>query len=72
MNSTVRTEGNARLHHVGCVVASLQDCAAGFAAALGTDWDGNVVHDPVQKVNVTFVSPFGAGATMIELIEPVG
>jgi hypothetical protein len=43
-----------KLHHVGFVVSSIQDCAQSFALALGATWDGNIVFDPIQKVRVTF------------------
>jgi methylmalonyl-CoA/ethylmalonyl-CoA epimerase len=58
-----------RLHHVGFVVASIEEGAASFAASLGATWDGNIVFDPLQKVRVTFLSTHADDA-LIELVEP--
>ncbi|HEY6445193.1 MAG TPA: VOC family protein [Acidobacteriaceae bacterium] len=58
-----------RFHHVGFVVASIEEGAASFGASLGATWDGNVVYDPLQKVRVTFLRTHAEDAT-IELVEP--
>jgi methylmalonyl-CoA/ethylmalonyl-CoA epimerase len=59
-----------KLHHVGFVVSSIQDCAQSFALALGATWDGNIVFDPIQKVLVTFFEGRSNKDPLIELVEP--
>ena len=59
-----------RLHHVGYVVASIADVAEAFAASLEATWDGQITHDPLQKVRVTFLQTPGSTDAQIELIEP--
>ena len=57
-------------HHVGFVVVSIQDTAAGFAEALDAQWDGIIIHDPHQRVRVTFLNPGNPADPLFELIEP--
>jgi len=59
-----------RLHHVGFVVSSIQECAESFAQALGATWDGKIVFDPLQKVLVTFFEGRSRTDPLIELVEP--
>jgi methylmalonyl-CoA/ethylmalonyl-CoA epimerase len=59
-----------KLHHIGFVVASIQESGQSFALALGATWDGNVVMDPIQKVRVTFLQGRCSTDPMIELVEP--
>ena len=59
-----------RLHHVGFVVASIDDSVERFIAAMGLHWDGQVFHDPIQTVRVTFLQNGTAAAPMVELVEP--
>jgi methylmalonyl-CoA/ethylmalonyl-CoA epimerase len=61
-----------KLHHVGFVVRSIQDCGSSFAQALGATWDGNIVFDPVQNVRVTFFVGRSKADPLIELVEPGG
>lgn len=61
---------NARLHHVGFVVASIQAEVAGFQTSLTASWDGRIFHDPMQKVRVTFLSTPHPNDAQIELVEP--
>ena len=65
-------ENGAMLHHVGYVVPSIQAAAAAFAASLALDWDGRIIHDPLQTVYVSFFQPRAAGNPVIELVEPEG
>jgi len=60
-----------RLHHVGFVVANIETAMPGFLRSLAADWDGQVFHDPLQKVKVAFLATRAEDAR-IELIEPVG
>jgi len=66
----VNESSHFRLHHVGFVV---QDIARGLhgLASLTPVWDGQIYHDPNQKVRVAFVGTGGPDA-LIELVEPVG
>jgi methylmalonyl-CoA/ethylmalonyl-CoA epimerase len=60
----------ATLHHAGFVVASIAATAASMAQQLGFEWDGEVIHDPLQKVRVTFLKNPMAGESQVELVEP--
>lgn len=61
-----------KLHHVGFVLASIADSAEGFARTVGASWDGQIVHDPIQQVRVTFLQGASFGDALIELVEPAG
>jgi methylmalonyl-CoA/ethylmalonyl-CoA epimerase len=65
-----RPPGEVRLHHIGFVVDSIEECAAAFALALGATWDGEIFFDPIQKVRVTFFNGTRPGEAQIELVEP--
>lgn len=67
-----QTPGGIRLHHIGYVVASIEECAESFARSLGATWDGRIVFDPLQKVQVTFLQGPDAADPSIELVEPGG
>ena len=58
-----------RFHHVGYVVASIEQAMPGFVRSLGAQWDGRVIHDPLQKVKVAFLTT-RAEDPQIELVEP--
>ncbi len=60
-----------RLHHVGFVVADIENSVPGFIHSLGMSWDGAIYQDPKQKVRVTFLAT-GPACAQIELVEPVG
>jgi len=62
----------SRLHHVGYVVASISGSAPQFARSLCLSWDGQVIHDPLQFVNVTFLPANLATESTIELVESAG
>ncbi len=61
-----------RFHHVGYVVSSIVDAAPQFQKSLGLDWDGEIVHDPLQMVRVSFLPANVTTQTTIELVEPAG
>ncbi len=67
-----RPAEDLKLHHVGFVVSSIQDCAESFALALGATWDGKIVFDPLQKVRVTFFQGRSCTDPLLELVEPGG
>lgn len=60
-----------RLHHVGYVVASIERAMPGFVRSLAATWDEQVIHDPLQKVRVAFLTT-RAEDPQIELVEPAG
>ncbi len=60
----------ARLHHVGFVVASIEKSAPSFAAGVGGTWDGVITEDPNQKVRVSFIHPAIEGQPQFELVDP--
>lgn len=62
----------ATLHHVGFVVASISQVGSRFAASLGAQWSGEIIHDPLQEARVTFLRCAGPEAPALELVEPDG
>jgi len=60
------------LHHVGFVVKSIAEVGQEFALSTGTEWNGEIIHDPLQRARVSFFQPPGTGAPAIELVEPAG
>jgi len=71
-SNRVASPKGVRLHHVGFVVSSIEDCADAFAASLGATWNGNIFADPIQKVRVTFFQAPNPGEPSVELVEPGG
>jgi methylmalonyl-CoA/ethylmalonyl-CoA epimerase len=69
---SVRPPGHVKLHHIGFVLPSIQETALSLVRALGATWDGNIVFDPVQNVQVTFLQGAHAADSLIELVEPGG
>ena len=61
-----------RLHHLGFVVASIEESVAGYIEQFGLSWDERVFHDPFQRVRVTFLRTANAGEPRFELVEPAG
>lgn len=57
-------------HHVGFVVESIPKAIDGFIASLDAEWDGAIIHDPLQEVRVTFLRSHNAGDPLVELVEP--
>ena len=64
------SSGQLKLHHIGFVLASIQESAESFARSLCATWDGNIVFDPLQKVRVTFLRGAHGNDPLIELVEP--
>ncbi len=58
------------LHHVGFVVGSIQQAVDNFVQSLSAHWDGIIVHDPAQRVRVTFLESANPSDPLFELIEP--
>jgi methylmalonyl-CoA/ethylmalonyl-CoA epimerase len=73
--SGTKTEGKAlakptTLHHVGFVVASISQIGTNFANSVGAQWNGEIIHDPLQGARVTFMRFAGPETPAIELVEP--
>jgi methylmalonyl-CoA/ethylmalonyl-CoA epimerase len=62
--------GWLKLHHVGFVLASIEETAPCYARSLGATWDGNIVFDPLQMVRVTFLKGAHPCDALFELVEP--
>jgi methylmalonyl-CoA/ethylmalonyl-CoA epimerase len=62
--------GNAMLHHLGFVVASISSVADEFVFSMSASWDGEIIHDPIQQVRVAFFNPADARNPVFELVEP--
>jgi methylmalonyl-CoA/ethylmalonyl-CoA epimerase len=62
--------GNAALHHLGFVVSSISAAAAEFTFSMSAHWDGEIIHDPIQRVRVSFFSPVDPRNPVFELVEP--
>lgn len=65
-------EALSTFHHIGFVVASIENSVNGFLQTLQAEWDGKIFHDPNQVVNVTFLQGKDAGSPVLELVEPAG
>jgi len=64
--------GEVRLHHIGFVLASIEESADSFARSLGASWGSKIFFDPLQKVRVAFFEGAHPGEPLIELVEPAG
>jgi methylmalonyl-CoA/ethylmalonyl-CoA epimerase len=62
--------GNALLHHLGFAVSSISAVADEFALSMSAHWDGEIIHDPIQRVRVSFFSPIDPHNPVFELVEP--
>jgi methylmalonyl-CoA/ethylmalonyl-CoA epimerase len=60
------------LHHIGYVVASIENSAPEFARAIRASWSGNIFEDPYQVVRVTFLQGHDTNDPSVELVEPNG
>lgn len=64
-------ENGIAFHHVGFVVASIEQAGVGFARSIGSRWNWEIVSDPLQVVKVAFFEPVVSGLPTLELVEPV-
>jgi methylmalonyl-CoA/ethylmalonyl-CoA epimerase len=64
--------GTGVLHHLGFVVASIATVVEAFALSISARWDGEIIHDPIQRVRVTFLTPTDSRNPVFELVEPAG
>lgn len=61
---------NGILHHLGFVVFSISEVAEEFSSTMSARWDGEIIHDPIQRVRVAFFFPFDERNPVFELVEP--
>lgn len=61
-----------RFHHIGFVVASIDERLEQFMRSIGSARHTDVILDPIQRVKVVFLVPERPGEVRIELVEPVG
>jgi methylmalonyl-CoA/ethylmalonyl-CoA epimerase len=59
-----------KLHHIGFVLASIQESAESFARSLGATWNGDIVFDPIQRVRLAFIQGRNEADPLVELVEP--
>jgi methylmalonyl-CoA/ethylmalonyl-CoA epimerase len=62
----------ATLHHIGLALRSVDKSVNRIGELFGADWSGRVTHDPLQRVNVTFLKAVSLLTLSIELVEPCG
>jgi methylmalonyl-CoA/ethylmalonyl-CoA epimerase len=62
--------GNGILHHLGFAVSSISAVAEEFAVSVSARWNGEIIHDPIQRVRVSFFSPVDPQNPVFELVEP--
>ncbi len=68
--SSLSPDSEHKLHHVGFIVASIEECAEQFAQSLCLSWDGVITFDPIQNVRVSFFAGHKPTDALIELVEP--
>ncbi len=61
--------GNGILHHLGFAVSSISSVAEDFATSMSARWDGEIIHDPIQRVRVAFLTPADTRNPVFELVE---
>ena len=64
------TPSNSILHHVGCVVDSIEDRIESYRISLGCTAVSEIFDDPIQRVRVAFLDLPSAGLVQLELVEP--
>jgi len=62
--------GNGILHYLGSVVKSISAVAEDFAFSISSRRDGEITHDPIQRVRVAFFHPVDSRNPVFELVEP--
>lgn len=58
------------LHHLGFVVRSISSVGQDFASSMSARWDGEIIHDALQRVRVAFFYPADPRNPVFELVEP--
>lgn len=58
------------LHHIGCVVDSIENRIESYGLALGSASVSQIFEDPIQRVRVVFLELPAPGFMQLELIQP--
>jgi methylmalonyl-CoA/ethylmalonyl-CoA epimerase len=58
------------LHHIGCVVDSIENRIESYRIGLGSASASQVFEDPIQRARVAFLDLPAPGAVQLELVEP--
>lgn len=56
---------------MGFVVASIEASGSVFTRSVNGSWDNEIIHDPIQRVYVSFITLPGTDVQM-ELVAPAG
>jgi methylmalonyl-CoA/ethylmalonyl-CoA epimerase len=64
--------GYLALHHIGCVVDSIEERIENYRLALGAISVSRTFEDPIQRSRVAFLEFPAPGALQMELIQPAG
>ncbi len=59
------------IHHFGFAVRRIRDAVSFYSVLFTAEWDGAIIHDPLQTVRIAFLKPHAAGP-LIELVEAAG
>ena len=62
--------GGIALHHVGHVVASIEDSIEDYRLTLGATTVSGIFEDPIQRSRVAFLDLPTQGCVQFELVEP--
>src|SRR5450432_2756316 len=66
----MRSLGSATLHHIGCVVDSIEDRIESYRVSLGSASVSQIFEDPIQRSRVAFLNLPTPGSVLFELIQP--
>ena len=58
------------LHHIGCVVDSIEARIGSYGLALGSASVSQIFEDPIQRSRVAFLDLPAPGSVRLELIQP--
>jgi methylmalonyl-CoA/ethylmalonyl-CoA epimerase len=58
------------LHHVGCVVDSIEDRIESYRVGLGSASVSEIFEDPIQRSRVAFLDLPTPGSVQFELVQP--
>ncbi len=68
--SLVTSPGGVTLHHIGCVVDSIENRIESCRVSLGSVSVSQTFEDPIQRSRVAFLDLPTPGAVQLELVEP--
>ncbi len=63
--------GGLTLHHIGCVVDSIESKIESYRLSLGAELVSQVFADPIQRARVAFLNLPASGIVQLELVEPM-